>query len=152
MTNTNIVEKFNLLKSAVEDSNMAYDFKLAYTDAQAEEYIVNATGRRVIVKASTALLATKNDYIRFDLFIADKVNDYEDDTYVLQSWANGMVLLRHISNILNYVDSENIVLEEVSLDVSDKLDKAQENVVATLYTKMEFELEVVPNIKIERQQ
>lgn len=147
MTDTNILEKYLLIKSAALDSGLVENVKLALSEEQVVEFILNAKSREVYLIPVDMAIHTDDDYVKFDIIIVDKVNNEDDEEYILQSWSNAASLLRIISGKLNYQEDENVIIGTASMGISGFTnDKDMQNVVTMVSATLDLEFNVVPNI------
>jgi len=148
MTDTNILEKYNLIKQSALDSGMVESVKLAFSEEQAIGFILNAKSREVYLIPVDAALHTNNDYIKFDIIVVDKVNNDDDEDYTLQSFANAISLLRDIAGRLNYKENENVIIGNVSLGVSGFTteDGDRQNLVTMVTSTLDMEFGIVARI------
>ncbi len=150
MTDTNILEKYNLIKQSALDSGMVENVKLAFSEEQAIEFILSAKSREVYLVPVDMALHTNNDYVKFDIIIVDKVNNDDDEEYILQSWSNGISLLRDIASRLNYKESEDVIIGNASMGVSGFTnDKDKQNVVTMIQSSLDMAFDIVPRISYD---
>ena len=148
MTDTNILEKYNLIKAAAEGSGMVESVKLALSEEQVVDFILQAKSREVYLVPVDMAIHTEDDYVKFDIIIVDKVNNEDDEDYILQSWSNAASLLRIIASNLNYVESESVIIGTASMGVSGFTnDSDMQNVVTMVSSSLDLEFNVVPKIK-----
>ena len=150
MTDTNILEKYNLIKEAALDSNMVESVRLALSEEQAVEFILDAKSREVYLVPVDLAIHTDSDYVKFDIIIVDKVNNEDDEEYILQSWSNGVALLRDITSRLNYKESESVIIENATMGVSGFTNDAErQNVVSMITATIDMEFTLVPKISYD---
>ena len=148
MTDTNILEKYNLIKDSAMDSNMVESVRLALSEEHVAELALSAKSREVYVIPIDCAIHTDSDYVRFDIIIVDKVNEDDDENYILQSYANGIALLRDIASRLNYKEYESVIVENASIGVTGftSEDGNRQNVVTMITTTLDMEFNLVTKI------
>ncbi len=148
MTDTNILEKFNLIKAAALGSNMVESVRLGLSEEHIVDMILNASSREVYLLPVDMAIHTSDDYVKFDIIIVDKVNNEDDEEYILQSWTNAASLLRLIASNLNYTENENVIIGTADMGVSGFTnDKDMQNVVTMVSATLDLEFNAVPKIK-----
>ena len=151
MTNTNILEKYNIIKQAALDSKMVQDVTLALSEEHVADLILDAKSRHIYLVPVDCALHTDEDYVKFDIIVVDKVNNDDDEEYILQSWSNGIALLRQITGKLNYKESESVVLETVTIGVSafSEEDGERQNVVTMLTSSLDMEFNLATRVNYD---
>lgn len=145
---TGFVDKYNALKQAFLNTKMVKEVKLVYSEEHAIEEVKNTKFRTVYVVPSDAAIFTNNDYVKFDIIIADKVNNDDNEEYMLQSWSNALSILRAAVSELNYKVNESVVVEDIDVGsyFSDE-DTDRVNAVSIVITTLDLEYDIIPKIK-----
>lgn len=151
MTDTNILEKYNLIKQSALDSKMVEDVKLALSQEQVVDFILDAKSRQVYLIPVDFALHTTDDYIKFDIIIVDKVSNEDDEDYILQSWSNGISLLRDIAARLNYKESESVIIGSGDIGVAgfSGNDGKKQNVVTMVSSSLDLAFTVVERVSYD---
>ena len=120
-----ITTKYQTIKYAALDSDIIDDVKLAFSEEDAMTMIDTAKSTLLIVFPIEASIMNNTDNIIFSLFVIDKVNNTGDELHVLNSWDTSMLALRYIADMLNYKESEDVLIDEVELGIYQNDNKSE---------------------------
>lgn len=147
MADTNILEKYNTIKQAALDTELVSSVTLCVDEEEVLEQMANAESRELIIIPVDFALFRSNSFIKFDIMIVDKVNNRDNEEYVLQSWANGMAFLTDLTSRLNYKENESTILESSSFGTTRIGDEAQYKTLTVIDSSLDISLDRVTRIK-----
>ncbi len=147
MADTNILEKYNTIKQVALDTKLVSSVSLCTDEEEVMSRMANTESRELIVIPVDFALFSTNNFIKFDILIVDKVNNRDDDEYVLASLANGMAFLSDLTSRLNYKEDENTVIESSSFGTTRIGDEASYKTLTVIDSSLDISLERVTRIK-----
>jgi len=149
MENRDFIEKYNIVKQSALDTKIINKVSLAYSEQHAMDMVINAKSCEMVLVPVELTMMTDNDSVMFDMFIFDKVNNDDDDGYVLNSWQNTLTALRVMADSLNYQEDEDVLVDNVHFGVYFDEDSGFErkNVVALITAQLDLAYVVQPEIK-----
>ena len=147
MADTNILEKYNTIKQAALDTELVSNVTLCVDEGEVLEQMANAGSRELIIIPVDFAILRSNSFIRFDIMIVDKVNNRDNEDYVLQSWANGMAFLTDLTSRLNYKEDENTIVESSSFGTTRIGDEAQYKTLTVIDSSLDIAIDRVTRIK-----
>jgi hypothetical protein len=147
MADTNILEKYHTIKQAALDTELVSNVTLCVDEGEVLEKMANADSRELIIIPVDFALLRSNSFIRFDIMIIDKVNNRDNEEYVLQSWANGMAFLTDLTSRLNYKENENTIVESSSFGTTRIGDEANYKTLTVIDSSLDISLDRATRIK-----
>ncbi len=147
MADTNILEKYNTIKQAALDTKLVTNVTLCSDQEEIMTAIAESESRELIVIPVDFALFTINSFVKFDIIIVDKVNNNEDEEYILQSWANGMAFVSDLTSRLNYNENEDTVLSSANFGSSRIGDENKYKTVTIIDATLDLSIDRVTRIK-----
>ncbi len=146
MANTNILEKYNTIKQSALDTKLVTKVTLCSDEDEVLNRTANAEARELLIIPVDFALLSKDNYVKFDILVIDKINNNEDEEYVLQSWANGMAFVKDLTSRLNYKEDENTILESASFGTTRVGDEERYNTLTIITASLDLSIDDVTRI------
>ena len=146
MADTNILEKYNTIKQSALDTELITKVTLCSDEDEVLNRAANAEARELLIIPIDFALLSKENYVKFDILVIDKVNNSEDEEYILQSWSNGMAFIKDLTSRLNYKENENTVLESASFGTTRIGDENKYNTLTIITASLDLSIDDVTRI------